>query len=199
MKNNTKYCQASLPLITQQNIDAAASELNAISNKKLKNGCLSGKLSGYEPDIRQTAILMAMRWWLDHQNRDSDGWNPKRSMSYALNYAKLQLIEKIERRSESTYNDDWDVRKTEHPYRLHAHDYPEKSLLLMFETILNKCLGSGTISNSNALIARMSYCEGKTLEEIASTLGIHRSAVNQQLRRVRLAVSHEAKTTDPIL
>lgn len=141
---------------------------------------------------------MAMRWWLDHHADHSDDWNPKRSISYALNFVKLQFLEKIERRQEYTYSDDWDLRSTEHPYRLHIHDYSEESLLRMFDTLLNKCLASGKISNSNALIARMVYIEGMTIGKVARSMGNHRSAVNQQLRRVRLAVRDAAKTTDPI-
>jgi DNA-directed RNA polymerase specialized sigma subunit len=106
-------------------------------------------------------------------------------------------VEKIEHRRESTYHDEWDARITEHPYRLHEHDYPEQSLLRMFEAILNKCASNGTISTSNALVARMVYIESRTLVEVAKTLGVHRSAVSQQLRRVRIAVRDAATTTDP--
>lgn len=198
MKHNNTHTPAATPHITEQDFGSVAADLDHHAKLKLPDGCLNGILTGFEPDIRQHAVLMTMRWWVDHQTGDSsEDWNVRRSVSYALHFVKLQYIEKIARRRESPHHDELDTRITEHPYRLHEHDYPEHSLLRMFETILSNCLMDGTISTSNALIARMVYIERKTLVEVAKTLGIHRSAVNQQLRRVRLAVRHAATTTDP--
>jgi len=197
MKNNTKYTPAAAPPITQQDIDAVAAELDYLAKAKLKDGCLGGNLSGYEPDIRQTAILMALRWWLNQQHGKPGDWIPKKSISYALRYSKLRHLERIERRAEYSYDDHTDLRISEHPHRLHESDYPEHSLLCMFETILHKCLKKGSISNSNAVVARMVYFEGQTIETAASAMGRHPSAISQQLRRVRLAVRQAAKTTDP--
>lgn len=197
MKQKNTRNPAATPHITGPVLELVAANLNHHAKSKLPDGCLNGILTGYEPDIRQQAILMAMRWWVDHQSKGSDTWHARRSISNALGFVKLQFIEKIELRRESTYHDEWDARITEHPYRLHEHDYPAQSLLQMFETILNRCARNGTISTSNALVARMVYIEGKTLVEVAKTLGVHRSAVSQQLRRVRLAVRDAAQTVDP--
>jgi hypothetical protein len=198
MKQNNTRNQAATPHTTEQDLESAAADLDHFAKFKLPDGCLNGILTGYEPDIRQQAVLMALRWWVDHHTGDSPhDWNPRRSVSHALHFTKLQYVEKIEHRRESTYHDEWDARITEHPYRLHEHDYPEQSLLRMFEAILNKCASNGTISTSNALVARMVYIESRTLVEVAKALGVHRSAVSQQLRRVRIAVRDAATTTDP--
>lgn len=198
MKQNNTRNPAATPHITEQDLELVATDLDHHAKSKLRDGCLNGILTGYEPDIRQQAILMAMRWWVDHQTRGaSEDWNARCSISHALNFVKLQYAEKIENRRESTYHDEWDTRVIEHPYRLHEHNYPEYSLLCMFEAILNKCVRNGTISTSNALVARMVYIEGRTLVEVAKILGVHRSAVSQQLRRVRIAARDNAQTTDP--
>lgn len=198
MKQNNTRNPAATPQITEQNLELVAADLDHHAKSKLPDGCLNGILTGYEPDIRQQAVLMALRWWIDHQSGGSpDDWNSRRSVSHALHFTKLQYVEKIEGRREFTYLDEWDVRMTVHPYRLHEHEYPEQSLLRMFETILNKCASNGTISTSNALVARMVYIESRTLVEVAKVLGVHRSAVSQQLRRVRIAVRDAATTTDP--
>ena len=196
MKKNKKYTQAAAPQITDKNLELVATDLDYHAKSKLKDGYLGGTLSGHEADIRQDAVLMALRWWLDYKGKTEE-WTSKRSISYALNFVKLQYAEKIKRRSECTYNDQKDTRITEHPYLLHELDYPQQSLLQMFELILGKCLLNGTISKPNALIARMVYIEGKTIDAVAKTLGRHPSAISQQLRRARLAVMQAAKTTDP--
>lgn len=177
---------------------AIAAELIEHANSKLPDGRLGGIITGYEPDIRQEGTLMALRWWVNHQTGGSkEKWNPRLKICTALRYVKLRYIEQAQGRSEWAYVEERDLRSSDHPHCLHEHDYPEHSLLLMFALLVKRCLQSGSISISNTLIARMVYVEGMTIAEVAKSMGIHRSAANQQPRRVRLAVRKAAKTTDP--
>lgn len=52
---------AATPHITEQDLELLAADLDHHAKAKLKDGCLGGKLSGYEPDIRQTAINPAQK------------------------------------------------------------------------------------------------------------------------------------------
>lgn len=195
-----KYIQkkAALPNIHEKNIESVATDLDQHARSKLPDGTLKGILAGYDGDIRQHAILMALRWWSDHQSAQTNSnWHPRRSICYALRYAKLQYAEKLKRRDEVPYDPNLDLSATDHPYRLQVHDYPPRVLLEMLDSILSKCLRHGSISPANALIAQFVYAEGRAVTDVANTLGIHRSAVYQQLRRVRIAVRDAAETTDP--
>ena len=197
MRHKTKNNQPATPTITKQDIDNVTKELDDFVKLKLRDGCFKGILTGYEPEVRQQAILIALGWWIKHQQGKPGDWIPKKSISYALRYAKLRQIELLEKRNEHRYSELIDTRICEHPQRLHPHDYPEHSLLRMLDELITKCLLDRSISNSNAIIARMSYIQGVTIQVIAKSTGISISAVNQQLRRVRHAVRKAAETTDP--
>jgi predicted RNA polymerase sigma factor len=197
MKRKTKYNPAATPQITEQELDAVTAELDELAKSKLRDGCLEGILHGYEPEIRQQAILITVGWWIEHQLGKPGDWIPKQSISYALRYSKLRQIELLERRNEHPYNELKDTRLCEHPQRLQPHDYPEHTLLRMLDELITKCLLDGSISKSNSAIARMSYMNGMTISEISRAMRISTSAVNQQLCRVRRIICDAAKTTDP--
>lgn len=197
MKKKTKHTPAATPPISEQELDAVTVELDELAKSKLRDGCLDGILNGYEPEIRQQAILIALGWWIEHQQGKPGDWIPKKSISYALRYSKLRQIELIERRNEHSYTELRDTRMCDHPQRLHPHEYPEHSLLRMLDELITKCLLDGSISNSNAVIARMRHMNGMTINEISRAMRISPSAVNQQLRRVSRTIRNAAETTDP--
>lgn len=115
MKQNNTHKPAASPHITEQNLELVAADLDHHAKSKIPEGCLNGILTGYEPDIRQQAVLMALRWWIDHHTSDfPHDWNPRRSVSHALHFTKLQYLEEIERLRESTYHDERDIKSVSH-------------------------------------------------------------------------------------
>ena len=196
MKWNTKHTPAATLQITDKDLELVATDLDHHAKTKLPDGRLSGTLAGYEPDIRQQAVLMALQWWIAQCPTPVAEWIPQKSISHALRYAKLRQLEQIRRRSECYYDNRKDERVTQHPLSLNEHDYPEHGLLQMLDEVLVTCMNRGSISKSNAVIARMVYIEGRSIKEVASHLGRHTSAIYQQLWRVQKAVKEVTKTTD---
>jgi len=66
--------------------ESLASDLDQLAKGKLPDGCLDGVLKGQEPEIRQDAVLLALRWFGKCTNKEE--WIPAASIAHALRFQR---------------------------------------------------------------------------------------------------------------
>ncbi|MFN4874182.1 MAG: hypothetical protein ACK40T_09165 [Akkermansiaceae bacterium] len=183
-KNTDHYSNLITPRkSTQLQFEAMATELDQIAKNKLPDGCLNGLLKGKEADIRQDALILALRWF--GRDPSDKSWIPSRSMAYALRYIKMRYARDLAKQQTVSieYPELLDVIASEAKSEglvsqsSHAH--------AMVLSAIKQAIRSGRISSTNATIVLMILNDGQSTSEIAKNLKVTRGAVYQQIKRVR--------------
>jgi DNA-directed RNA polymerase specialized sigma24 family protein len=164
-----------------------ASKLDQIAKDKLPDGCLDGVLRDQEPEIRQDAVLLALRWYVQSANKEE--WIATRSLAYALRFIKLRYARRLSKQPEHVQLDEDAIpvslvlaNPDTHPMsrRLHATH--------MAVQAIHQATQHRRISMSNAAIALMVLQDGQSIGAIAKKLNLSRGAIHQQINRVRAAL-----------
>jgi hypothetical protein len=161
-----------------------ASQLDQLAKGKLPDGCLDGVLRGQEPEIRQDAILLALRWF--GRGTSKEEWVPAASIAHALRFIKLRYARRLSKRPEHVQMDEEFI-----PVTLALTD-PDAGPMsgrphaaqMAIQAIL-QATQSGVISTSNAAIVLMALEDGQPVSTIAKRLKLTTGAVYYHINQVR--------------
>lgn len=160
-----------------------AEELIRLAKTRLPNHVLKGVITGYEEDIRQDAVLLALRWYL--RNNEPD-WNAPRAIAAALKYIKGDLLKLRNRESQimRCMKDQLPITLP-HPTQLSPCDWSDAKLKAMIHDAVSLAVKSDRISHACASISLRIYVDEISVKDLATQLNVHRSAIYQHLKRVR--------------
>ena len=167
-----------------------AQNLTDYSRIKLPDGCLDGRLKGSEEDIRQEGVILAFDWLNKHlrSGRAISTWNYRRSLAIALRFARRRLLHRIEHTAETVSMDESHAASCDHPTQQDLTDWPAERMRVIASCAISIAYRDGKISKSNAAVAHLVYVRGMAVEEVASRLGVTRSAIYQQLGRTKRTI-----------
>lgn len=167
--------------------ESLASQLDLLAKGKLPDGCLDGVLRTQEPEIRQDAILLALRWFAKCTNKDE--WVPAASIAHALRFVKLRYARRLSKRPEHVQMDEelTPVSLTlanpdTHPLSGRPH------AAHMAIQAIHQATQGGRISTSNAAIVLMVLQDGQPVSSIAKKLKLTSGAIHYHLNQVRAAL-----------
>jgi DNA-binding CsgD family transcriptional regulator len=165
-------------------LESLASQLDQLAMGKLPDGCLDGVLRGQEPEIRQDAILLALRWFGRCTRKEE--WVPAASIAHALRFIKLRYARRLSKRPEHVQMDDEFIPVTLALTDLYASPMsgrPHASQMAI-QAIL-QATQSGVISTSNAAIVLMALEDGQPVSTIARRLKLTTGAIYYHINQVR--------------
>jgi len=171
----------------------------AIDNEcrlRLRDGCLRGLLQGQEAEIRQIASLNLLTNFLLGNRRLIDATSEgnessillelSKSVFAALRFSRLQLARSLSlEASRSVEFRESHGGACQHPSQSHFFGLPQEIRRELTLASVRIAVERGVLSKSNASIARMIVAEGFSVSKIAERLSLSRSAVYQQIRRIK--------------
>lgn len=167
--------------------ESLASQLNQLAKGKLPDGCLDGVLRGQEPEIRQDAILLALRWFGKCSNKEE--WIPAASIAYALRFMKRRYARRLSKRPEHVQIDEELtpvslilVNPDTHPLSGRPH------ATHMAIQAIHQATQRGSISTSNAAIVLMVLQDGHAVSTIAQKLNLTTGGIHYHINQVRAAL-----------
>lgn len=172
-------------------LETMARELSLVANRKLRNGCLDGCIRGYEDEIRQDAILLALRWQVRGLSNGGASapkgadWNPCRDIARALHFTKLRYLTRLKPKDGSPNVMLEATITTKHPACIDDNELPAAHRVEMVREGIAEAVRKGHISPENACVTELVLCDGTPVAEAAGRLGCHRSAIYQHLTRTR--------------
>lgn len=177
--------------LPEHELERIAEKLLALARSQLPDRVMRGILQGCEDDVRQEAILLALKWYIKHQAKNQDSeftdWNAAQAICMALKYRKLDMIKKIAKEQQARR-----LLASMHVDSQAAHWPAEKwspaEIRQILEESIQQALKSGLISHANASIAILVYVEGVSVKDLATNLNRTKGAIHQQLNRVRKAI-----------
>ncbi len=170
-----------------------ARELTTLARMKLPDRVLSGVLKGYEEDIRQDSIVLALGWYL-RQKSDAESypqypWHAPRAIAGALRIQKRDHIKLLKRESEAILSlPVANSAKAYHPSLLLTCDWPHSAKQSVIRAAIRIALRDGRISTINAAVGIGMLVEGVPARELARQRKISPGAIYQHLGRVRRAI-----------
>lgn len=170
-------------------LELVAEELLKIALERLPNGIMTGILHGHEDDIRQEAVLLALRWHMKQRrgspHLEMTDWNPAQAICAGLKYCKLNWIKKnkAEKQARAAWSEEIHMHGMD--CGPHTEAWSPGEIRTVLEQSILQALKSGRISQANAFIAIQVYVEGVSVKELAKTLNRTKGAIHQQLVRVR--------------
>lgn len=177
--------------IQDHDLERIAEELLALARLQLPDRVMRGILQGCEDDVRQEAVLLALKWYIKHQakNQDSEitGWNAAQAICMALKYRKLDMIKMIAKEQQarrSLASMQGYSQAVEWP----TDKWSPTEIRQILEKSIQQALKSGLISHANASIAILFYVEGVSVKDLATNLNRTKGAIHQQLNRVKMAI-----------
>ena len=199
MKNKTQNKKGSkISSGNNGKLDQVAGQLDELARLKLRDGRLDGILRGYEADIRQESILLALDWYVRGQPQDSSGsgketeWNAPKGIAAAMKFVRRRFVDVLKKQPASSTAvsiTELDLGSVMHPTDTLPHDCPEHRARAMVRQGISQALKGGHISHTNATVARMVICDAQKTMVVAKRLKVHRSNVNQHVTKVRDAVA----------
>jgi len=175
------------------NLNRMAEELNTLARGRLPNNIFQGVLSGYEDEIRQDAMLLALSWYLRHQAdpayRQNYPWHAPRAIAAALRIRKRDWLKALKRNPDAcTAAPVEGATTSHHPVMMRPCDWSASTMQTMVKDAIRIAHKTGRISIVNAAVALEVLIEEISAEEIAKRMGFSRSAVYQHLGRVRRVI-----------
>jgi hypothetical protein len=174
-------------------LDQLGIELDTLARRSLRDGVLPGILKWHEKEVRQDAIILALEWFFRPTNEpESSGknsagsaWHAPRAMAKALKIAKLRYCDSLSKNAKLTETiNESNGGSTHHPSDFLPSEWPESVTQEFVSQGIQVALKMGRISPANACVARLILLDRLPVPQIAKRLGVHRSAINQQRRRI---------------
>ena len=164
--------------------ESLASDLDLLAKGKLPDGCLDGVLKGQEPEIRQDAILLALRWFGKCTNKEV--WIPAASIAHALRFMKRRYARRLSRRPEHVLMDEEFTPVSlvlEGPDTGPLSGRPHATNMAI--QAIHQATQCGRISTSNAAIVLMVLADGQPVSAMAKKLKLTPGAIYYHLNQVR--------------
>jgi hypothetical protein len=169
-------------------LEKVAHDLLKLAKSRLPSGAMRGILAGFEDDVRQEAVLLALSWYRRKLEMKSMlDWNAAQAICAALRYCKLDLIGKIKREQQAKR----DFMIHQEPFgedAMHVEKWSPAEVQSALGKAIRQALKQGSISHVNASIAMSVYIEQIPVIALADQLQMTRGAIYQHLKRVRLAI-----------
>jgi len=174
----------------EEELNKTAKELSTLARAKLPNRVLQGVLTGYEDDIRQEAILLALSWYLrqriDTEYRKKHPWNTGQAIAGSLRIQKRGYIKALKTEAETLRRIPPENAKTSlHPAMRNACDWSASTKGLVTDEAIRIALRAKRISHTNALLAKEVLVNGAHVSHLAELMSVNRSNIYQHLSRVR--------------
>ena len=168
-------------------LDQLANELDILTRKILRDEILRGPLAGREGEIRQDAILLALRWFV--KPKDELEWIAPRAIAHALRIVKMRHASSLSKKDKKLISlTGMNGGFVRHASDIQVHELPQPAIRELVDQAISAAVKSKRISQSNGCIAGLVLLDGMPVSQVAKRLGVHRSAVYQQLQRVRRAL-----------
>ena len=174
-----------------------ATAIDEATRCRLPDGVMGGVLRNHEAEIRQEAILIQLKWFLEyHQGIDAGVarkqrnrrhcWNFPKAAAHALKYAKLRHIDRLE----AECGNQEPLTESNGGVCVHDTDCPMWRLPKAVRRAMALCgirraEHRGLISTDNADVASLILEAGMSVGGIAAHRGVTRGAIYQQLSRLR--------------
>lgn len=173
-----------------ENLDQIAEELERLARRRLPDRVLQGVLAGYEEDIRQDAILLALGWYLRNESstpmQACHSWHGPRAIAGALRIIKRDCVKALKGEAEARQTMLAHVTTTTcHPVMIRGCDWPTSTMRKLTKKAIRIAHRTGRITALNAAIAIEVFVNGIQVIEIARRFNVHRSNIYQHLSRVR--------------
>ena len=178
-------------------LDHRAEEIDAICRRKLPDDVIRcGVLAGRELEIRQDALIMALEGFVEgnpryaravaSSNAIAASVEVEKSTAIALRTCKLRLASKLTAQTAGHVSiTEHNGGCCQHPACQATSDWPLAVKIDIVMRGMDKAVSTGKLSSANVGVVAIIATGGKSVEEAAETLGVSRSAVYQQLNRVR--------------
>ena len=167
--------------------ETLAAQLDLLARGKLPDGRLDWVLRGQEPEIRQDAILLALRWFGKCSNKDERG--PAYFIAHALRFIKLRYARRLSKHPEHVQ-----LNEEIMPVSL-ILDNPDTNPMSgkphathMVIQAIHQATQRGRISTTNAAVALLVLQDGQPVSSIAKKLGLTRGAIHYHINQVRAAL-----------
>jgi hypothetical protein len=164
--------------------ESLASDLDQLAKGKLPDGCLDGVLKGQEPEIRQDAVLLALRWFGKCTNKEE--WIPAASIAHALRFMKRRYARRLSRRPEHVQMDEEFTPVSlvlEGPDTGPLSGRPHATHMAI--QAIHQATQRGSISTSNAAIVLMVLEDGQPVSTMAKKLKLTPGAIYYHINQVR--------------
>lgn len=188
-KTNTNQVKAHC---LDDDLEKVAEELVDLARSRLPNGVMLGILYGSEEDIRQEAVLLALKWYIRGRTEETGSqewdWNAPRAICSALRYSKLNAIGRHSQEQQARASWAKEYHQDHINDGLHRDEWSPAEIRQVIEKSIQQALKSGLISHANASIAIQIYIDGVTVVDLAERLNRTAGAIYQQLARVRQVI-----------
>jgi hypothetical protein len=197
-KQKTKKTKSAKPTNHQANdLEIIAKRMDEISRRRLPDGVIRhGILKGMESEIRQQALILSVGGFLQ-ENADYIDARQERNealiqrsmekcLAIALALVKRRLASRLTyelARTRELTEENGGTRQ--HPSDTRPCDWSPDMKAVMVMRSVARAVHQGKISISNASIVSMICVRGLAAEEVAVAVGITRSAVYQNVWRVK--------------
>lgn len=169
-------------------LESVAEELVELARTRLPDHVMKESLKGCEDDIRQEAVLLALKWYIRQRSGDlaqeRTCWNSAQAICAALRYCKLNAIKRHKKEQQARRS--LGVIHSHHGTA--AEEWSPAEIRELLERSIQQALQSGLITHLNASIAIQVYVDGVAVKEMADCLNRTKGAIHQHLTRVRQAV-----------
>ena len=187
---STKHTKSKIDQVVDPDLDLIARELDTLSRHRLPDRRLQDKLTGYEAEIRQDAILLALSWYLRHETDEAHRvkypWHPARSLAKALRIQKRDYRKALDNEQKRFCSISVpDAVAPSHPVLKRPADWSASTVEAMMREAIRIALRRGQITHANAAVALEVIVEGASVSEVADRLGTNRSNIYQHLSRTR--------------
>jgi len=180
-----------------ENFGQTAKKMDKIMQRRLPDGVIiAGILKGFEPEIRQDALIMSLGGFLqgniDYQNsyRKGDQQALLNSMekcaAITLRICKMRMKSLLANsKVKKVKFDDATLGKCCHPFQMPSAEWPPDLKAGVIMRAVGKSVKERKLSIANAAVASMIIVQGLSVKKIADLRKISRSAVYQQIQRIR--------------
>jgi hypothetical protein len=181
-------------------LEQVAEKLTTLAHQRLPDRVLKGILTGHEADIRQSAILLALAWYLHGSDpgtrKNTRPWHPVKAIAGALRIIKRDTIKALLNEAENQHRIPPSPSKTCHPAMVRFCDWPTDLKQNLCARAIRIALREGSISPCNAVVAEAVYVRGIEVSDLAKLRGVHRSSIYQHLTKTRTFIQEIIQSLD---
>lgn len=183
-------------------LDVVAEDLLNLAKSKLPDHVITGVLKGDEQDIRQEAVLLAMKWyvkqWSEKPHKAESSWNAAQAICAALRYKKQDYIKRNNKEQKTIASLSAQQNHMSQDAGGKSRDeWSPAEIKTVLTRSIETALKRGLISHANATVALQVYVDGKTVTDLAKQLNRTKSAIYQHLNRVRTAIPEIIQSHNP--
>lgn len=173
-------------------------DFDEATRSRLPDGVMGGVLRNHEAEIRQEAILIQLKWFLknhggfggvQNQRNPHFDWNFPKAAAYALRYAKLRHIARLDAEcGKQEPLTEANGGAYQHGVDMPLWKLPKAIRCAMALRGIRHAADRSLISAGNAEVARLVLEEGMSVARVAARRGVTRGAIYQQLSRLRVVM-----------